>query len=54
LNSYKHDIGKVSFTVCTYKRNFDCRKAHRVHWSLWVDCCRFINRLYQCCFRVGV
>jgi len=28
--------------------------THTVHIASQVDCCRFINRLYQCWFLAGV
>jgi len=33
-------------SVYSYKWKIDCRNIHSVHLDLWVDCCRFINRLY--------
>ena len=37
-------------SVCTYKRNWDCRRTHRMHLALCVFFCSFINHLHQCCF----
>ena len=48
LNSY--DIGKVIYSVCTYKWNIDCRNAHEcIYPREWIAI-GLIIRLYQCKF----